>query len=64
MELILRELQIDSRIIDLVEIGCGYGTFTIPVSGIIQGKLYAFDLEKEMILATQEKIQIQKIEKH
>lgn len=59
--LILGELLIDSHIKDLVEIGCGYGTFTIPVAGIIRGKLFAFDLDKEMILSTQEKIRSHKI---
>jgi tRNA G46 methylase TrmB len=45
VELILRELLIDSQVKDLVEIGCGYGTFTIPVARLIQGWLYAFDLD-------------------
>jgi ubiquinone/menaquinone biosynthesis C-methylase UbiE len=48
-ELILSELQIDSQINDLVEIGSGYGTFTIPAARLIKGKLYAFDIESEMI---------------
>ena len=30
IDLILSELQINSQIKDLVEIGIGYGTFTIP----------------------------------
>ena len=30
VDLILSELHINSDIKDLVEIGCGYGTFTIP----------------------------------
>ncbi len=56
VELILRELLIDSQVENLVEIGCGYGTFTLPVAEVIQGWLYAFDLDKEMIAATQAKI--------
>jgi ubiquinone/menaquinone biosynthesis C-methylase UbiE len=47
--LILSELYIDSDIKDLVEIGCGYGTFTIPSAKKINGKLYAFDIEEGMI---------------
>lgn len=47
--LILSELHIDSDIKDLVEIGCGYGTFTIPSAKKINGKLYAFDIEEGMI---------------
>ena len=32
VDLILSELHINSEVNDLVEVGCGYGTFTIPVS--------------------------------
>lgn len=56
VESILTELQIDSRITDLVEIGCGYGTFTIPTAKLLKGKLYAFDIDTKMIEALQEKI--------
>jgi len=48
VELILSELHINSKINNLAEIGCGYGTFTIPAAEQIRGKLYAFDIEKEM----------------
>ncbi len=47
--LILSELYIDSNIKDLVEIGCGYGTFTIPSAKQISGNLYAYDIEEGMI---------------
>jgi tRNA G46 methylase TrmB len=33
IDFILSELSIDSKIVDLVEIGSGYGTFTIPAAG-------------------------------
>lgn len=59
---LLSELNIDSQITDLVEIGCGYGTFTIPASKLIQGKLYAFDLEEEMIAQLNQKIELQQLE--
>ena len=45
VDLILSELFINSKINDLVEIGCGYGTFTIPSANQISGKLYAFDID-------------------
>ena len=48
VDLILSELHINSKISDLVEIGCGYGTFTIPSAKIIKGIVYTFDIEKEM----------------
>ncbi|MDD2552914.1 MAG: class I SAM-dependent methyltransferase, partial [Dysgonamonadaceae bacterium] len=46
---ILKELLINSQVEYLVEIGCGYGTFTIPAAKLVSGKLYAFDIEPEMI---------------
>ncbi len=54
---ILSQLQVDSQVTDLAEIGCGYGTFTIPASKIIEGKLYAFDIDKEMINKVKIKLQ-------
>lgn len=56
VELILSELQINSDINNLVEIGCGYGTFTIPSAKKIRGNLYAFDIEKEMIDIVNQKL--------
>lgn len=56
-DFLLSELNIDSNIIDLVEIGSGYGTFTIPTSKLIRGKLYAFDMEDQMIENLNIKIQ-------
>ena len=61
-DLMLAELQIDTQIVDLVEIGSGYGTFTIPTAKIIRGKLYAFDIEDEMIVNLNQKIQNQQID--
>jgi ubiquinone/menaquinone biosynthesis C-methylase UbiE len=49
VDLIVSELQINTEINDLVEVGCGYGTFTILAAKIITGKLFAFDIEKEML---------------
>lgn len=40
----------------MVEFGCGYGTFTIPAAGRITGKLFAFDIEAEMVAATCQKV--------
>ena len=62
VDLILSELQINSDVVTLVEVGCGYGTFTIPASKQIKGKLYAFDIEKEMIDLVWEKIKAQHIQ--
>lgn len=53
---ILSELQINSNVVTLAEVGCGYGTFTIPSARIIKGILYAFDLEKEMLDIVRQKL--------
>ena len=56
VDLILSELLINSEINDLVEIGCGYGTFTVPSAKLIRGKLYAFDIEDEMLGIVKQKL--------
>lgn len=61
IDLILSELQINSQVKDIVEVGCGYGTFTIPTAIHITGNLFAFDIEKEMIDILQQKITKQQI---
>jgi SAM-dependent methyltransferase len=62
VDLILSELHIDSDIKDLVEIGCGYGTFTIPSAKKISGKLYAFDIEKEMLDCVRQRLILEHID--
>jgi len=56
VEQILSDFEINSDTLDLVEVGCGYGTFTIPVAKKIKGKLYAFDIEKVMLDVVHQKI--------
>ncbi len=56
IDYLLSELNIDSKINNLVEIGSGYGTFTIPTAKLIQEKLFAFDIEEKMIEILQKKI--------
>jgi len=56
VELILSELDINADINDLVEIGCGYGTFTIPAAKVITGKLYAYDIDEEMFGIVKQKL--------
>jgi ubiquinone/menaquinone biosynthesis C-methylase UbiE len=46
---VLHRLGLNHRVIDVADFGCGYGTFTIPAAKIISGKIYAFDIEPEMI---------------
>ncbi len=52
--LILSELGID-RFHDVAELGCGYGTFSIPVAQAISGTLYTFDVDPAMVGRTVER---------
>ena len=45
----------------IVEIGCGYGSFTVPVAQKTSGKVYAFDIDVEMLSATQHNVQTAKL---
>ncbi len=54
-EAVLAKLELDSTCGDLLEFGCGYGTFTIPAARLIRGKVYAMDIEPEMLAVTGEK---------
>jgi prepilin-type processing-associated H-X9-DG protein len=40
---------------DVAELGCGYGTFTVPVAEAITGTLYTFDVDPEMLARTKER---------
>jgi ubiquinone/menaquinone biosynthesis C-methylase UbiE len=51
-EAILKKLGLTSACKDVVEFGCGYGTFTIPAARIISGIVYALDIEPEMLKLT------------
>lgn len=52
---ILATLGLNSQTDDVAEFGCGYGTFTIPAAKVIKGKIYALDIEPDMIRITNEK---------
>jgi SAM-dependent methyltransferase len=52
--LILSRLGID-RCHDVAELGCGYGTFSIPVAKAITGTLYTFDVDPAMLDRTRER---------
>ncbi|MCL5282989.1 MAG: class I SAM-dependent methyltransferase [Planctomycetes bacterium] len=51
-ELILDRLGIDATVRDVAELGCGYGTFTLPVAGRIRGVIEAYDIEPAMVERT------------
>ncbi len=54
---ILRLLKLSPLRGDVVEFGCGYGTFTIPAAKIVNGTVYALDIEAEMLAVTQAKVE-------
>jgi SAM-dependent methyltransferase len=47
--LIMQWLDVPSIRGSIVEIGCGYGTFTVPVAKETHETLYAYDIEPSMI---------------
>ena len=49
---VLEKLKVDQHVGDAVEVGCGYGTFTLPVAQRIRGTLHSFDIEPEMVQLT------------
>jgi SAM-dependent methyltransferase len=56
VEAILRSLRLTSSCGNVVEFGCGYGTFTIPAARIVRGVVHALDCEAELVAATQSKV--------
>jgi ubiquinone/menaquinone biosynthesis C-methylase UbiE len=38
--------------LDVVEVGCGYGTFTVPAARAVGGVVHAFDIDPAMVAAT------------
>lgn len=40
---------------DVVEFGCGYGTFTLPAARRSSGVVYALDIEPSMVAATRDR---------
>jgi len=51
--LIVEWLHLKSIFGPVVEIGCGYGTFTLPIAKEIKNQIYTFDIEPAMIQRTQ-----------
>lgn len=51
----LKLLGLDCRTRDVADFGCGYGTFTLPAAQMIGGKIYALDIEPEMVRTVERK---------
>jgi SAM-dependent methyltransferase len=52
--LILSRLGMD-RFHDVAELGCGYGTFSLPTAKAISGTLFTFDVDPTMLARTAER---------
>ncbi|MBL9199374.1 MAG: class I SAM-dependent methyltransferase [Opitutaceae bacterium] len=52
---ILDAFGFDSTTADVAELGCGYGTFTIPLAKRIAGRLIAVDFDPAMVATTQQR---------
>lgn len=55
VNLILDRLEIGPAVTHVAELGCGYGTFTLPVAQRIRGTVFTFDIEPLMLARTQER---------
>jgi ubiquinone/menaquinone biosynthesis C-methylase UbiE len=55
--LIINWLDLKSISNPIVEVGCGYGTFTLPMAKEAKNQIYAFDIEPVMIQRTQTQVQ-------
>ncbi len=51
--MIVRWLGLKSIVPPIVEIGCGYGTFTLPVARECAGEVHAFDIDPAMLQTTE-----------
>jgi SAM-dependent methyltransferase len=52
IKMFLDLLGVDGGLGDVVELGCGYGSFTLPVARRVRGTVHAYDIESDMIAET------------
>lgn len=52
---VLATFGLDRGVQDIVEFGCGYGTFTLATAAIASGTVHALDIEPEMTAVVQQK---------
>lgn len=48
-EAILDRFRLENATGDVVELGCGYGTFTLPLARRIIGQVHTFDIDQTMV---------------
>jgi len=56
VSLALDRLELNSACRDIVEFGCGYGTFTLPAARRISGTCYALDIDEAAIMIAEESV--------
>lgn len=56
IEGIVEWLDLAGKNASIVEIGCGYGSFTVPVAKKSAGNIFAFDIDASMIAVAQEHV--------
>lgn len=49
---ILKKLFLTEQCGNVLEFGCGYGTFTVPAAQTVHGTVYALDIDPEMLATT------------
>ena len=55
VDAILARFQFGPATGDVVELGCEYGTFTLPLARRIGGQVHAFDIDGDMVVRTKER---------
>ena len=56
-DFILMALGLDSNSQRVVDVGCGYGTFSIPAARRVAGTVFAIDIDPQMLEACKTKIE-------
>lgn len=51
----LVRLRLTPEVHNVVDFGCGYGTFAIPAARVVTGTVWAIDIDPQMLAVTREK---------
>ena len=49
---VLAMLGLNANVGNVVDFGCGYGTFAVPAARVARGMVYALDIDPAMVAAT------------
>ncbi len=59
---ILKKVGLSGQCGSVLDFGCGYGTFTVPAAQMIQGTVYALDIDSDMLETTKAKVDAAKLQ--